>query len=130
MQLIRVKTGDIKRDCALNRLLVAQIIAGESAKLQEKCVTFQKGVPKDERLDLENSEPTIASVVDMVTKMTNAWRAKRGKNWWRKVETLFIRFGNTLHSHKTMLELLPQGNEYMSVFTGALSAVLKVCYHL
>ena len=108
---------------------LTEIIAVESAKLREKWVAFQKNSPKEERLDLQKFEPTIESVIDMVTYTTNAWRTRRERGGPGKVAGLFLKFGRSLNSHKTLLELLPQGSEYVSIFTGTLSAVIKVCYH-
>jgi hypothetical protein len=33
----------------------------------------------------------------------------------------------TLDSHSYMLEVLPVGNEYVSLFTGTLNSIIKVC---
>jgi hypothetical protein len=120
--------GYTNRGGSLNRNPITGIIAVESVKLREKWVAFQKNSPKEERLNLQKFEPTIESVIDMVTYTTNAWHARRERGWPRKVASLFLKFGRTLHSHKTLLELFPQGNEYVSIFTGTLSAVIQVCY--
>jgi hypothetical protein len=106
---------------------MTELLAVESAKLREKWVTFHRNSPEEERLDLQRSEPTMEGVVDTVTKITNAWRARRGKGGWRaKVGMLFVRFGRTLNSHSLLLKVLPEGNEYVSVFAGSLNAIIKV----
>ena len=107
---------------------IDEVIAVESAKLREKWLAFHKNSPKDERLDLQNTEPTIESVVDKVTKITNVWRETRGKGWRGRVASRLIHFGRTLDSHKTLLQVLPYGNEYVSIFTGSLSAVIQVSH--
>ncbi len=102
---------------------ITENMAVESAKLVEKFMAFQSKSSKDEKLDLQKYEPNIGSVVDMVTDVMNTWRSKRQG---RKIAGYFLKFGRTLNSHKTMLEVLPQGSEYVSIFTGSLSAVIKV----
>ena len=105
---------------------MTELLAIESAKLREKWVTFHRNSPEEERLNLQRSEPTIEGVVDTVTKITNAWRARRGNGWRAKVGSLFLRFGRMLNSHSSLLKVLPEGSEYVSIFAGSLNAVIKV----
>lgn len=106
---------------------ITEIIAVESAKLREKWVTFQNSCPKDERLDTAKSEPTIEGVVDMVKEVNRAWEARRKSGRRGRVMALFHKFCGTLDAHSSMLEVLPEGSEYVSLFTGTLNAVIRVC---
>lgn len=38
------------------------------------------------------------------------------------------RFTACLDSHKSLLEILPEGNEYVSLFTGTASVLIKVVF--
>ncbi|KAF9891837.1 hypothetical protein FE257_003322 [Aspergillus nanangensis] len=104
---------------------LTDVIAVESARLREKWVAFQTSCPKDERLDLTNSEPTLEGVVDIVREMTTAWRTKRDKSRRGKTAKLFHAFCSKLDSHSSLMKLLPEGNAYVSVFMGSLGAVIK-----
>lgn len=102
------------------------IIRSESAKLKEKWLAFYQKSPKDEQVDLENFKPTIEGVVDMVQKMTDSWQLRKKQGRVGKANMLFHKFCGTLKSHSELIKLLPDGNEYVSVFTGTLNAIIKV----
>jgi len=93
-------------------------------QLREKWLVFQKNSPKEDRVDLQRFSPSMESVVQMVNEMSSIWRKKSSK--WQKVSRFFTKVGRTLHAHKALLEVLPQGSEYVSVFTGSLTALVKV----
>lgn len=68
----------------------------------------------------------MESVVDTVKKMDNAWQAKRKTGFRGKVTSRFHKFCGTLNSHQSLLKLLPEGSQYVSLFTGTLNAVITV----
>lgn len=117
--------GDTALPTSSNTNPVTDVIAVESSRLREKWLAFRGTGPKAELLDLQAYEPSIDGVVDMVSDMTQSWRKKSSR--WQKIAGLFIKFGRTLNSHKALLEVLPQGSEYVSIFTGTLGAIIKVC---
>lgn len=90
-------------------------------------MTFYKNSPTEERLDLQAFEPTIQGVAAMVNTVTVKWQDKRKQGRIGKTKTLFHKFCGTLDSHSSLIKLLPDGNEYVSVFIGALNAIIKVC---
>ncbi|EXU98462.1 hypothetical protein X797_008409 [Metarhizium robertsii] len=104
---------------------VTRIVSVEAAKLCEKWVKFRQSCSKDDQLDLTTSEPTIDSVLDMVERMNKAWQEKRKQGAGGKAMAFFHKFCGTLDSHSSLLKLLPEGNEYVSIFTGTLNAVIK-----
>ncbi|KAH0598309.1 hypothetical protein MHUMG1_03606 [Metarhizium humberi] len=104
---------------------VTRIVSVEAARLCEKWVKFRQSCSKDDQLDLSTSEPTVDSVLDMVERMNKTWQEKRKQGAGRKVMAFFHRFCGTLDSHSSLLKLLPEGNEYVSIFTGTLNAVIK-----
>jgi hypothetical protein len=105
---------------------ITAAISVESARLREKWKLFYNHCPPEERVDLQNSEPTLEGVVDMVNKMMQAWQAKREKSRGGRAMAGFHRFCGSLNSHSNLIKLLPEGNEYVSVFTGTLNAIIKV----
>ncbi|KAF2432109.1 hypothetical protein EJ08DRAFT_648471 [Tothia fuscella] len=104
---------------------ITSLIAVESDRLRTKWLAFQKSCPKEERVNLHGSEPSVEGVTDMVTNMLKASRAKRDKSHRGRALSLFQRFCSCLDSHSNMLLVLPQGNEYVSIFTGSLTAIIK-----
>lgn len=111
-------------ECIRNPL--EEVILIESVKLREKWGVFQNNCSKEDRLDLTKSEPTIEGVVDLVQEMMTNWASKREKGRRGKALKLFHAFCSKLDSHSSLMRLLPEGNEYVSVFTGALGAIIKV----
>lgn len=105
---------------------IMDVIRIESAKLREKWMTFYQKTPRDERLDLDSFKPTIQGVTAIVDAVTAQWQDKRKQGRSGKAKSLFHRFCSTLDSHSSLIELLPDGNEYVSIFTGALNAIIKV----
>lgn len=106
---------------------ITRIIAKESANLLDKWRKFREDCPRNERLDLESSEPTLEGVVDLVQSMVKEYQHKRNQGWRGKVVSRFHRVTKTLDAHSALLKVLPEGNEYVSVFTGTINAVIKVC---
>ena len=66
--------------------------------------------------------------MDAVIRMESAWQAKRKTGFRGKVMTGFHRFCSTLDSHQSLLKLLPEGNDYVCLFSGALNAVITVIF--
>lgn len=106
-----------------------EVMSVESLRLREKWVVFQDSCPREERLDLQSSEPTVDGVVDMANEMMNACRARREKGRRGRAISLFHKFCQGLDSHSNLLKVLPQGNLYVSIFSGALNAIIKVSCH-
>lgn len=106
--------------------MITHAIKNESEKLRDQWLIFEQQSPHEERLDLSCDEPTAQGIVDMVEKMRRASAAKRSKGFLGKALDLFHRFCQTLNSHSTLITILPEGNEYVSLFTGSLNAIIKV----
>ena len=97
----------------------------ESLKLRERWLSFQEACPAEERLDIQKYEPTIEGIVDLITAISTSWQTKRTSGRRGAAISSFHRFCGSLHSHRSMIKLLPEGNEYVSVFTGTLNAVIQ-----
>lgn len=116
----------LRRPWQTSRSAITHIIDVESKKLRDQWLIFEQQSPSEERLDLSCDEPTAQGIVKMVEGMRRAWAAKRSKGFMGKALEQFHRFCHTLDSHSTLITLLPQGNEYVSLFTGSLNAIIKV----
>ncbi|TDZ54530.1 Acetylcholinesterase [Colletotrichum trifolii] len=81
--------------------------------------------PTADRLDLRRSEPTVAGVIDVVQSLQSKWESKRSSGRISEAKSLFHKFCETLHSHSLLIKLLPSGNEYVSIFTGSLNAIIQ-----
>jgi hypothetical protein len=97
----------------------------ESAKLCEKWRSFQDACPSEERLDLQKYEPTIEGVVDLITAISSSWQTKRTSGRRGAVMKSLHQFCGSIHSHSSLIQLLPAGSEYTSVFIGTLNTVIK-----
>ncbi|KAH7134107.1 hypothetical protein EDB81DRAFT_726007 [Dactylonectria macrodidyma] len=104
---------------------ISALISVEAAQLREKWVTFHSNCPKEDRLDLKKFDPTIDGVVDLVRESNAKWQTKRRKGGGGKFMSTFHSFCNTLDSHSALLKVLPEGNQYVSLFTGSLNAVIQ-----
>lgn len=105
---------------------VTDILRIESLNLKQKWVTFYKHCSRDDRLDLGSSEPTIEGVLEVVSRIQRDWQSQRHDTRFGKVIQKLHRFCEGIHAHRSFLEILPEGSEYVSIFTGTLSVILKV----
>ncbi|KAI8627667.1 hypothetical protein F5Y19DRAFT_440740 [Xylariaceae sp. FL1651] len=104
---------------------VTSVITVESEKLCDKWLSFLRSCSDHDRLDLSQSEPTMEGVVELVTKIVAATEAKKEKGRRAKATKYFHKFCKTVDAHKSMLEIIPQGSEYVSMFAGTLSVIIQ-----
>jgi hypothetical protein len=62
----------------------------------------------------------------MVHSVAREWQNKRAESKSGKYMKYFRGFCETLVAHSYMLEVLPSGNEYVSLFTGTLKTIINV----
>lgn len=98
----------------------------ESNRLREKWLIFLSNCPAQDRLNLDHSEPTVEGLVELVKKVALLSQAKKDNTRRGKAMKAFHKFCGTVDSHKAMLELIPSGNEYVSILTGSLNVVIQV----
>lgn len=80
-------------------------------------------------MNIKLSEPTMNGVIDAVHEVQRAWDSKRSNGRLGRAKRLFHQFCGTLKSHQSFLEILPSGNEYVSIFTGTLNVLIQVGLH-
>ncbi|KAK3994206.1 phytanoyl-CoA dioxygenase [Cladorrhinum sp. PSN332] len=104
---------------------ITRVIAVEASKLKEKWLQFQTSSSKQDRLDLDAFEPTVEGVIDLVNSLNASVQAKRKSGILGKIMPRFHKFCEKLDSHSAMLKILPEGNDYVSIFSGALTTIIK-----
>ncbi|KAF2258989.1 hypothetical protein CC78DRAFT_593177 [Lojkania enalia] len=71
-------------------------------------------------------KPTMEGVIDMVTKVGNTWQLKRERGKRGRAMACFNRLCGTLDSHRNMLDVVPRGNKYVSIFADTITSIIKV----
>ena len=101
--------------------------------LREKAVllshvwkVFRTTLPKDEQEVLEGEVPNVNGLIGMIESTSKSWQGKRMASKSGRFMKHFTGFCGTLDAHSYMLEVLPGGNEYVSLFTGVLKSVVNV----
>ncbi|KAI0020195.1 hypothetical protein F4780DRAFT_743271 [Xylariomycetidae sp. FL0641] len=102
---------------------ITESIAVESTRLREKCLKFLDSCSARDRLDLSASEPSIKGTVELVNEVIAVAQSKNGRR--EKALKQFHRFCKGVDSHKSVLEIIPSGSEYVSIFAGTLNIVIK-----
>lgn len=98
----------------------------EGVLLSETWVQFCQALPAKTLRDFELRPPTFDDVLQVVHDYEAEWQGKRTKGKRGQALGYLKKVCRTLDSHSYMLEVLPAGNEYVSLFTGTLKAVVKV----
>ncbi|KAK1846017.1 carboxylesterase [Colletotrichum chrysophilum] len=104
---------------------ICQILDVETKQLREKWKAFVESSSTSDRVYLRASEPTMNGVIDTVRKLQRNWDTRRNNSRLAKTSRLFHKFCSTLNGHKVLIQILPSGNEYVSIFTGTLNAVIQ-----
>ena len=98
----------------------------EGNELNRAWERFRNTLPLEERVQFEKRAQTVADVINVVENVERVWRQKKRTGFFGKTKTYFRKICNTLGSHSTLLELLPSGSQYASVFCGTLQTLIKV----
>jgi len=95
--------------------------------LKEAWDQFCQAIPAKSIKDFEQRPPTFDDVLQVVHDYEEDWQGKRTKGKLAVALGYLKKVCKTLDSHSYMLEVLPVGNEYVSLFTGTLNSIIKVC---
>jgi hypothetical protein len=99
----------------------------EGVLLKEAWDQFCQALPAKSVKEFEQRPPTFDDVLQVVYDYEAEWQGKRTKGKFGVALGYLKKVCKTLDSHSYMLEVLPVGNEYVSLFTGTLKSVIKVC---
>jgi hypothetical protein len=119
-----VAVQDLRADWSSDA--IDSIVASESEKLRQLWQNYQQVAPAGERIDVNNTDPTLEGMTKIVKQGLSSWDRKRRESWGGKVMSKFHSFCRAVNSHKTLLDVLPQSSEYVSVFYGSLTAITLV----
>lgn len=89
-------------------------------------MVFYRSTPKTQQVDLASCAPIIEGVVETVQSISAEWRAKKKLGRFGRAKELFHKLCGFLDSDSALIKLLPEGNEYVSIFAGTLNAIIKV----
>lgn len=120
----------IYSDDNFDRDPLTELIHDESVQLAKKLLDFDKTVSKKDRMDDSQFEPTIQGVIKVTQQVFERWEKNKREGFMGTTKALFHRFCDGINSHSSMLKVLPEGSEYVSLFTGVLSVVINVCLNL
>lgn len=92
--------------------------------------SFQDLIPQELKTTIipkawSDVETAVLTVQEYWESQAQGNKTSQAKRWFRKM-------CNGLHSHKTLLDLLPKESEYVSVVAGAVTMIIKVscsCRH-
>lgn len=104
----------------------SKILREKAVLLSHAWKVFRTTLPNEEQEELEGQVPSVSGLVGMVMSVSTAWNEKRGSSKRGKFMKCFTAFSQTLEAHSYMLEVLPVGNEYVSLFTGVLKTLINV----
>lgn len=114
----------------LSRDPTTKVLREQAVLLSHAWKVFRTTLPKSEQEELEGKIPTVAGLVGMVDVVAKEWQNKRAASQSGKYMKYFTGFCETLDAHSSMLEVLPDGNEYVSLFTGTLKTIIHVSTRL
>jgi hypothetical protein len=109
-----------------NRDQTTIVLREKAVLLSHAWKVFRTTLPRNEQEQLEGNIPSVEGLVGMVETVSKEWETKRTNSKSGKFMKYFTGFCSTLDAHSYMLEVLPGGNEYVSLFTGVLKTVVNV----
>ncbi|KAF2091477.1 hypothetical protein K490DRAFT_70314 [Saccharata proteae CBS 121410] len=112
-------------DCYAQWGSITRSLSIEAESLRKCWSRFQDQLPQEEQVDLRDSEPSVNGLVEMVDILTKARQTQKEQGWSGKTIAFFRRFCSTLHSHKAFIKIVPEGSEYVSLFAGTLTVIIK-----
>lgn len=102
------------------------LIRDESIQLAKKLREFDQKISKKDKMDDSQFDPTIEGVIKLTQQAFAKWEERKKEGFMGKTKALFHRFCDGVDSHGSMLKVLPEGSEYVSLFTGVLSVIINV----
>lgn len=112
-----------KNSCSDSDIALLDI---ESQNLRDAKEEFYKILPADDRFEGSRSKQDPAAVVVLVNSAIQGWEKKHESSKFGKAKKLFHKVCSSIDQHSTLLEILPQQNEYVALFYGTVQVVIKV----
>jgi hypothetical protein len=97
----------------------------EAGKLQKQWLSFRQSSSKAEQVNFNKTAPTMGGVIKAVTELGKEWDDKRRSGNRGRAKGYFHRLCGTMDAHSNMLEVLPHGSEYVCLFAGTITSIMK-----
>ncbi len=68
----------------------------------------------------------FGDVVNVMKGIENEWQQKKEQGAWGSTKKYLRRVSSTIHSHSTLLQILPADSQYASIFCGTVQTLIKV----
>ena len=127
-QLVGVCSIQVVPQLTVSRDPITVVLREQAVLLSHTWKSFRVSIPKSEQEELEGKIPSVEGLIGMVDTIAKDWQNKRAESKSGRYFRYFTGFCETLHSHSYMLEVLPSGNQYASLFTGTLQTIINVSY--
>lgn len=98
---------------------------GHATKLFDAWQAFQQRLPIEEQNELNNRNPDWEDIRMVIGRVQAPWRAKNEGTNGTAISPMRDVL-DTIHVHQTFLRILPESNNYASVFCGSLQVLIKV----
>lgn len=105
---------------------VNEVMTKSAKQLQEIWRDYQNNSKKGDRLDLDNIDPTPEGIARLISNALAARGTQGRQGGWARAKSRFHRVCGGLDSHKSLLNMLPQSSEYVSIFAGSITAIIQV----
>lgn len=106
-----------------------QLLLEQSGALAHAWEKFNRQLPEDRRDFVRNQPPSLTAVHDAIRKASVTWQSKRSDSRLGKLKKVFANVCESCSDHSDLLAVIPSGDKYVSLVTGSLSAIGKVCFH-
>src|SRR3954453_6068006 len=107
---------------------LTKVMREQAVLLSQTWKSFRGTIPKSEQDEIEGKVPSVDGLIGMVETAATEWQKKRTATRSGRFMKHFTGFCQTLDAHSSMLEVLPNGNEYVSLFTGSVKTIINVSY--
>lgn len=86
---------------------------------------FQERLGARHLIKANQPAPNVNDIVQFIAEMSAKWETDRKSGKYGRIKQYFHKFCAELNSHSNLLELLPAGSEYVSLFTGTLNSIIR-----
>lgn len=97
-----------------------------AVKLSVSWARFREKVPNKEAASWQHRAPDFKDVFDLMNNISTQFEDKRKRGPTGLINRYFRQSCEQLKAHDTLLSILPEGSEYVSLFTGVLKSIIKV----
>lgn len=113
-------------DWSTNSGYINETMASNARQLQNLWRDFQSSQKQSDRLDLDTVDPSADGIKRLINNALAARGSQGNGGAWSKVKYRFHRICSCLDAHKSLISLLPESSEYVSLFTGCITVIIQV----